>query len=77
MKTVQVVLDERTLRAADSAARKAKINRSEFVRRALRAYVALQRQALLEKQHRRAYERFPVAPGELDVWDQELGWPET
>jgi len=77
MKTIQIVLDERTLATADREARRAKVNRSALFRRALALYVSVQRERALEAQHRAAYERHPVRPGEFDVWDRVLGWPET
>ena len=77
MKAVQIVLDDRTLRTADREARRAKVNRSELFRRALSYYVSMQRERTLEEKHRTAYERHPVEPGEFDVWDRVIGWPET
>jgi len=76
MKTIQVVIDEPTLRAADRAASRAKINRSDLVRRALRDYVRRQQVAEIERRHRAAYEATPVRPGEFDVWDRLAAWPE-
>jgi hypothetical protein len=77
MKAIQIVLDERTLATADREARRAKVNRSALFRRALALYVSVQRERALEVQHRAAYERHPFRPGEFDVWDRVLGWPET
>lgn len=77
MKVVQIVLDERTLRTADREARRANLNRSALFRRALAVYVSVQRERALEARHREAYERNPVQPGEFDVWDRVIGWPES
>ncbi len=77
MKTIQIVLDERTLAVADREARRAKMNRSALFRRALALYVSLRKERELDAQHRAAYERHPVRPGEFDVWDSVIGWPET
>jgi hypothetical protein len=46
-------------------------------RRALSYYVSMQQERALEEKHRAAYERHPVEPGEFDVWDRVVGWPET
>jgi metal-responsive CopG/Arc/MetJ family transcriptional regulator len=77
VKVVQIVLDERTLRMADREARRAKVNRSALFRRALALYVSVQREREREERQREAYERKPVEPGEFDVWDRVIGWPET
>lgn len=77
MATIQVVLDEPTLRAADRAAKRAKINRSALIRTAIQHYVRAERIRALEAKHRRGYERRPVAPAEFDVFDRELSWPES
>ena len=75
MKTIQVVLDEQTLAVADKAAKRAKINRSALVRRAIALYAAHERERALEEQHRRGYEQHPVQPGEFDAWDAVRAWP--
>ena len=77
VKTIQVVIDEPTLRATDRAARRTRQNRSALVRNALVWYLRHQRELELEAQHRRGYENQPVQPGEFDVWDEVLAWPET
>ena len=74
MKTVQIVLDEATLHAADRAAKRQKTNRSALIREALAYYLAHCAQIELEKKHRAGYERHPIEAGEFDVWD-EVGAP--
>lgn len=76
VKTIQVVLDEATLKAADRAARSEKTNRSALIRKALGYYLAHRKQLELERKHRAGYERLPVKAGEFDVWDQVVAWPE-
>jgi metal-responsive CopG/Arc/MetJ family transcriptional regulator len=76
MKTIQIVLDEASLRAADRAAKRAKVNRSALFRTALAYYLERERIRDLEEQHRRGYENKPVAPDEFGVWDRIVGWPE-
>jgi hypothetical protein len=75
MKTIQIVLDEASLRAADREARKAKLNRSALFRAALAYYLRRRQIAELEDRHRRGYREKPVAPGEFDVWDRVVEWP--
>ena len=76
MKTIQIVLDEAALQAADREARRLKVNRSALIREALAYYLRRQRVSTLEERHRRGYARAPVEPGEFDVWDRVLSWPE-
>jgi metal-responsive CopG/Arc/MetJ family transcriptional regulator len=76
METIQVVLDEVLLKAADRAARKLKTNRSALFREALRAH--LKRLDLLEKEKRdrEGYLRYPDSLDEPAVWDEVADWPE-
>lgn len=74
--TIQVVMDERTLRQADRAARRAGINRSRLIREAVRAHLAGLRERELDERHRRAYEEHPVQPGEFDIFEKEQVWPD-
>jgi metal-responsive CopG/Arc/MetJ family transcriptional regulator len=76
MKTIQIVIDTDLLRAADQEARRAKVNRSTLFREALRGHLKRRRIHALEEQHRRAYARFPIQPGEFDVWDKLIAWPQ-
>ncbi|MBI4701428.1 MAG: ribbon-helix-helix protein, CopG family [Deltaproteobacteria bacterium] len=77
MKTVQVVLGEALLRAADREARRSRVNRSALIRQALGYYLRQRERLVLEARHRRGYERQPVPPGEFDLWDEVLAWPES
>jgi metal-responsive CopG/Arc/MetJ family transcriptional regulator len=77
MRTIQVVLDERTLRAADRAAKRVRVNRSALIRAAINHYLRDERARELERRHKSGYERLPVEPGEFDVFDRELVWPKT
>ena len=74
VKVVQVVLDAATLRDADREARRAKVNRSELVRRAIRAYVARERARALEEKQRAGYERQPERADEFGGF--EASWPD-
>jgi hypothetical protein len=72
------VIDEKLLRASDPAAKKAKLNRSELVRLALREH--LQGEQILEAEQRdqRGYEKLPQSePTEDSGWEAEAVWPEA
>lgn len=76
METIQVVLDEELLRAADRAARRAKVSRSAFVRRALREHLRRLTVKDLEARERRAYQEQPQDVEEVERWAQVAVWPE-
>ena len=76
VRTIQVVVDEPTLRAADREAKRAKVNRSALIRHALRDYLERRRIAEIEAKERDAYQRMPVKPGEFDWLVDAAAWPE-
>lgn len=76
MQTVQIVLDETLLAAADEAARRAKLNRSALVREALRQYLNRLRVQELERRDREGYERLPDDAGDLEPWERAAAWPD-
>jgi metal-responsive CopG/Arc/MetJ family transcriptional regulator len=76
VKAVQVVLDEELLSATDKEARRAKINRSELVRIALREYLRKKRIHEIRERDCAGYKRFPIRPGEFDAFDKIAAWPE-
>lgn len=70
-----MMIDAKLLRAYDRAAKKAKINRSELVRLALREY--LQRARILQSELRdqRGYEKLPQSKAtEQSAWETEAVW---
>ena len=75
METIQVVLEEELLRAADRAARRLKLNRSALVRQALRAHLSALRRSQRERSDRAGYERRPEHEAEA-VWEKVAAWPE-
>ena len=77
METIQVVIDEKLLQASDRAAKKAKLNRSELVRLALREH--LKRLQILEAELRdqRGYEKLPQSAATEESWEAEAVWPEA
>ncbi len=76
MQTVQIVLDEALLRAADQAAPEAKLNRSALVREALRDYLKKLQTLERERQDREGYQRLPESAEEQLDWEQEAAWPD-
>ena len=76
VETIQVVLEEDLLKAADKAARRLKINRSALFREALRSHLKRIDAAEREKRDREGYERHPDLLDQPAVWDQVADWPD-
>lgn len=76
METIQVILDAKLLRAADNAAKRQKVNRSELVRRALREHLERLRISELEQRDRRGYQAKPQRVEEYGPWEETAAWPE-
>ncbi len=76
METIQVVLDSDLLRAADGAARRARVNRSALVREALREHLKRLRTREIEARDRRGYREHPGARGDVAAWERVASWPE-
>jgi len=74
MKTVQITLDEHLAQEVDRAVEILGTTRSGFTRSALRDALAKIECEELERRHRQGYERQPVKPGELDIWEDEQVW---
>ncbi len=76
MKTIQITLDEQLAQEVDRTVKEFGTTRSGFTREALReALTKIERKGLEERQ-RQGYEKYPVQPGEFDVWDDEQVWIE-
>jgi metal-responsive CopG/Arc/MetJ family transcriptional regulator len=75
METIQVVIDAKLLQASDRAARKAKLNRSELVRIALREHLQRLQTLESEERDRRGYEKQPSANVAESAWEAEAAWP--
>jgi metal-responsive CopG/Arc/MetJ family transcriptional regulator len=75
METIQVVMEAELVKAADTAARRLKVNRSVLIRGALREHLKRLRHRELERQEREGYERIPDDPAEFAVWDRVAAWP--
>jgi metal-responsive CopG/Arc/MetJ family transcriptional regulator len=71
MKTIQMTIDDELLIQVDQATQALHTTRSAFIRSALQ--LALRQYAMqqLEQQHAEGYARFPVQPGEFDLWEAE------
>ena len=76
MEIVQIVLDEELRIAADKAARKSRLNRSQLVREALREYLQRLEMKAREGRDREGYAKKPHADGEWQTWESEAAWPE-
>ena len=75
METIQVVLDSELLRATDGAARRARVNRSALVRRALREHLKRHEMQELESRDRRGYQQHPEDAAEAADWERVASWP--
>lgn len=76
MATIQIVLDRKLLKAADSAAKQHKLNRSAFIREALVRHLNHLHQLELEDQDRRGYLAQPQRESEYRIWeDAAVSWP--
>ena len=76
MKTIQLTIDEPLLNEVDQIIQDLKTTRSAFIRSALQ--LALREYAIskLEREHAEGYTRYPVTPGEFDIWESEQAWGE-
>ena len=74
MKTIQMTIDPRLLKAVDNLTRARKTTRSALIRTALEAELRRERIRQLEAEHVAGYVRQPVAPGEFDGWLGEQDW---
>lgn len=75
METIQIVLDEKLLKAADRAARRTKQNRSALVRDALREHLQRLELRAREERDREGYARLPQARQEAYLWETGAAWP--
>jgi metal-responsive CopG/Arc/MetJ family transcriptional regulator len=76
MHTIQVVIDEKLLKATDSVARRKKVNRSSLIRSALRDHLKRLRDAELVERDRRGYLAKPQREEEYQPWEEIAAWPE-
>jgi len=75
MQTIQIVLDEKLLKAADQVARRTKRNRSALFRDALREHLRRLELQSMEERDRDGYARQPRAEEETRLWEAGAAWP--
>ena len=75
METIQVVLDTKLLRAADTAAKRQKVNRSALIRKALEEHLKDLRVLEFEDRDRRGYQAKPQRIEEYRPWEETAAWP--
>jgi metal-responsive CopG/Arc/MetJ family transcriptional regulator len=73
--TIQVVLEAALLKAADRAARRLKLNRSAFIREAVRSQLQALQVRAREDADREGYERLAETTADLAAWDRVAEWP--
>jgi metal-responsive CopG/Arc/MetJ family transcriptional regulator len=76
MHTIQVVLNTKLLKAADTAAKRRKVNRSELIRQALQEHLSRVRLMDLEERDRLGYQAQPQRIEEYLPWEKTAVWPE-
>lgn len=76
METIQVVLDQKLLKAADTAAKREKLNRSALIRQALEEHLKRLHTRDLEERDRRGYQAKPQRKEEYMPWEGAAVWPE-
>ncbi|MBV8827628.1 MAG: ribbon-helix-helix protein, CopG family [Acidobacteriaceae bacterium] len=76
MEIIQVVLDQKLLKAADIAAKKRKVNRSALIRQALEEHLKRLHVRDLEERDRRGYHAKPQRKEEYLPWEDAAAWPE-
>lgn len=74
MRTVQMTLDDNLVTAVDNVVKKLKTTRSAFARKALKDAINRANIEMLEKKHKKGYERQPSSKSEFTVWESEQEW---
>ena len=77
VETIQVVMDSELRVAADQAARRFRVNRSQLVRDALREHLKRLEIKAREDLDRKGYATTPTEIGETQAWEREAAWPEV
>jgi metal-responsive CopG/Arc/MetJ family transcriptional regulator len=75
VKTIQIVLATKLLKAADIAAKRQNLNRSAFIRQALQGHLKRLDALDLEDRDRRGYKAKPQRTEEYLPWEQVAVWP--
>jgi len=74
MRTVQMTLDDDLVVTVDRVVKKLKTTRSAFARKALKDAIRQVNINMLEKKHKKGYERYPVGKAEFSLWESEQEW---
>ncbi|MBI2355513.1 MAG: CopG family transcriptional regulator [Deltaproteobacteria bacterium] len=74
MRTIQMTLDDDLVDDVDRVVKRLKTTRSAFTRKALKEAIRQVNITMLEKRHKKGYERFPAAAAEFSVWESEQEW---
>jgi metal-responsive CopG/Arc/MetJ family transcriptional regulator len=74
MRTIQMTLDDNLVNDVDNVVKQLKTTRSAFTRKALQDALKRVNIAMLEKNHKNGYERFPAGNSEFSVWESEQEW---
>ena len=74
MKTIQMTIDEKLLKAIDRLTRARKTTRSALIREALEAELVRESVQSEEARHAAGYARRPIKAGEFDRWMDEQDW---
>jgi metal-responsive CopG/Arc/MetJ family transcriptional regulator len=77
MKTIQMTIDEPLLAEVDQVIQALNTTRSAFIRDALQLALWQRRIDEMERKHAEGYTRYPVEPGEFDIWEAEQAWGES
>jgi metal-responsive CopG/Arc/MetJ family transcriptional regulator len=73
--TIHVVFEPSLLKAADREARRLKLNRSAFIRNAVRSHLLALQVRAREEADRRGYEGLAASTADLAAWDRVAEWP--
>ena len=74
MRTIQMTLDDDLVADVDSVVKKLKTTRSAFTRKALKDAIRQEHIRMLEKKHKKGYERYSTGKEEFRVWEREQEW---
>jgi len=69
-----MTIDEPLLNKVDTTIQTLNMTRSAFIRQALEMALRYYKILELEKRHAEGYARYPVKPGEFDIWEEEQAW---
>jgi metal-responsive CopG/Arc/MetJ family transcriptional regulator len=74
MRTIQMTIDDDLVATVDRTVKKLKTTRSAFARKALKDAIMQVNIDMLEKKHKKGYERHPVGKTEFNAWETEQEW---